>query len=319
MKKLFILIAMGVGIMLCSCVDKEYDLSQIESDDIAIGSDDSEFLMPLVNIKFKTADISLDVDGASSIMDLQSKVNVWLPSQLPGGVSYVDVQQLTDSREYKQSLLDNLYAEMLEDDVKRAEVCAYVIKEYRAEVVEMLCNSENQVVASTAAQIDEVADDAQAAEVISMLFVAYPSDVQVAFNEISDEDLINLKVEDVVVDIPSLDVSEDVVNMLTDNIGNGSVNALYLFGEAESDFPFLFHISPSIDNTGVDFGDISIDNGVTKINETRIYKEDFDAIMDGARLTVPITLDRYYPESVISNDNELNLSISLRKTGGLKL
>lgn len=319
MKKLFLLITMGVGIMLCSCIDKEYDLTQIESDGIAIGSDDSEFFMPLLTISFKTADITLDIDGTSSIIDLQSKVNVWLPSQLPGGVSYVDVQQLADSREYKQNLLDNLYAEMLEDEAKRAEVCAYVIKEYRAEVVEMLCNSDNQVVAMTAAQINEVADDAQATEVLTMLFVTYPSDVQMAFNDISDEDLINLKVEDVDVDIPSLDVSEDVIDMLTSNIDDNSNNGLYLFGEADSDFPFLFHIIPSIDNTNVDFGKISIDNGATQIRETRIYKDDFDAIMDGSRLSVPITLDRYYPESAISNDNELKISISLRKRGGLKL
>ena len=319
MKKLFLLITMGVGIMLCSCIDKEYDLTQIESDGIAIGNDDSEFLMPLVNICFKTADINLDVDGGVSITELQSKVNIWLPSQLPGGVSYVDVQQLADSREYKQNLLNNLYAEMSDNADKRAAVCAYVIQEYRDEVVDMLCNSDNQVVAMTAAQINEVADDVQAAEVLSMLFVAYPSDVQSAFDEISDEDLINLDVEDIEVDIPAFDLSEDVLTMLTGNMDGNSANALYLFGEADSDFPFLFHISPSIENTGVDFGDISIDNGVTKIKETRIYKDDFDAIMYGARLTVPVTLDRYYPESVISDDNELNISISLRKTGGLKL
>lgn len=319
MKKLFILIAMGVGIMLCSCIDKEYDLTQIEPDGIAIGNDDSEFLMPLVNICFKTADVNLDIDGGISLTELQNKVNIWLPTQLPGGVSYVDVQQLANSKEYKQNLLDNLYAEMLEDADKRDAVCAYVVQEYRAEVVAMLCNSDNQIVAMTAAQINAVADDAQAAEAISMLFVTYPSDVQVAFDEISDEDLINLEVEDIEVDIPAFDLSEDVLNMLTGNMDGNSANALYLFGEAESDFPFLFHISPSIENTGIDFGDISIDNGITKINETRIYREDFETIMYGARLTVPVTLDRYYPESVITDDNELNISISLRKTGGLKL
>lgn len=314
---------MSVGIMLCSCIDKEYDLSQIESDGIAIGNDDSEFLMPLANINFKAANIELDVEDDLSITELQNKVNVWLPTQLPNGASYVDVQQLADNREYKQSLLDNLYLEMMADSDKRYDVCSHVIAEYREEVVEMLMNSSNEIVATTAAEIGDNLSDADATEVIATLFVTFPDDVQVAFNDISDEDLINLKVQDVVIEIPALDVSEDVADMLTGNIGeagdSNSANALYLFGEAESDFPFLFHITPRIENTRVDFGKISIDNGVTNIKEVRIYKQDFDAILNGSLLTVPITLDRYYPNSEITDNNELNISISLRKTGGLKL
>ena len=71
--------------------------------------------------------------------------------------------------------------------------------------------------------------------------------------------------------------------------------------------------------TGLILGDGRIDNGVTNIKEVRIYKQDFDAILNGSLLTVPITLDRYYPNSEITDNNELNISISLRKTGGLKL
>ena len=54
-------------------------------------------------------------------------------------------------------------------------------------------------------------------------------------------------------------------------------------------------------------------------NGILIYKQDFDAILNGSLLTVPITLDRYYPNSEITDNNELNISISLRKTGVLKL
>lgn len=322
MKKLFILIAACWGIMLYSCIDKEYDLSKVESDGIAIGNDNSEFVMPLAAINFKASNIELDIEEDLSLPELQNRVNIWLPTQLPNNVSYIDVRELIDSKEYRQNLLDNLYAEMMVDDNKRSAVCDYVVEMYRDEIIKMLKASPNKIVATTASEIVGIGN-AEAAELISTLFITFPADVQLVFNEISDEDLINLNVEDVVIDIPALDLSEDVVRMITDNLDDDSVenpiNALYLFGEADSDFPFLFHITPRIKNASVDFGEISIDNGVTKINDTRIFRDDFDVFVDGALLTIPIILDRYYPNSVLCDDNELNISISLRKTGGLKL
>ena len=45
MKKLVILLLCGAFAL--SCTDKAYDLSQIETGDVAIGNDDSEFRMPL--------------------------------------------------------------------------------------------------------------------------------------------------------------------------------------------------------------------------------------------------------------------------------
>lgn len=314
---------MSIGFIFISCIDSKYDLSQIESDGVAIGNNDSEFLMPLVNIKFQASNFSVSTEDDMSISGLQDQINVWLPAQLPNNASYVDIQQLANNKEYKQSLLDNLYAEMQRDENKRNEVCKYVIAEYKSNVIESLRNSSNAVVAAAASQINRISDT-EAVNLLSNLFISYPTDIKNIFNDISDEDLIdNVEIENVLVDIPALDISDDVLDMLVDNLDGDNVtspiNALYLFGTIDSNFPFLFKVNPTIYSTRINFGELSIDNGITKINDIRVFRSDFEKLSNGSQLVMPIILEKYYPNIDINDNTQLNISISLRKTGGLNL
>ena len=323
MKKLFILIVMSIGFILISCIDSKYDLSQIESDGIAIGNNDSEFLMPLVNIKFQASNFNASTEDDMSISGLQEQINVWLPAQLPNNASYVDIQKLANNKEYKQALLDNLYAEMQRDENKRKEVCKYVIAEHKATVIEALRNSSNAVVAAAALQINRI-PDTEAVDLLSNLFITYPTDVKNILNDISDEDLIdNVEIENVLVDIPAFDISDDVLDMLVDNLDGDNVtspiNALYLFGTINSNFPFLFKVNPTIYNTRINFGELSIDNGSTKINDIRVFRGDFEKMSNGSQLVMPVILEKYYPNIDINDNTQLDISISLRKTGGLNV
>lgn len=323
MKKLFILIVMSIGFILISCIDSKYDLSQIESDGIAIGNNDSEFLMPLVNIKFQASNFNASTEDDMSISGLQEQINVWLPAQLPNNASYVDIQKLANNKEYKQALLDNLYAEMQRDENKRKEVCKYVIAEHKPTVIEALRNSSNAVVAAAALQINRISDT-EAVDLLSNLFITYPTDVKNILNDISDEDLIdNVEIENVLVDIPAFDISDDVLDMLVDNLDGDNVtspiNALYLFGTINSNFPFLFKVNPTIYNTRINFGELSIDNGSTKINDIRVFRDDFEKMSNGSQLVMPVILEKYYPNIDINDNTQLDISISLRKTGGLNL
>lgn len=323
MKKLFILIVMSIGFILISCIDSKYDLSQIESDGIAIGNNDSEFLMPLVNIKFQASNFNASTEDDMSISGLQEQINVWLPAQLPNNASYVDIQKLANNKEYKQALLDNLYAEMQRDENKRKEVCKYVIAEHKPTIIEALRNSSNAVVAAAALQINRISDT-EAVDLLSNLFITYPTDVKNILNDISDEDLIdNVEIENVLVDIPAFDISDDVLDMLVDNLDGDNVtspiNALYLFGTINSNFPFLFKVNPTIYNTRINFGELSIDNGSTKINDIRVFRDDFEKMSNGSQLVMPVILEKYYPNIDINDNTQLDISISLRKTGGLNL
>ena len=58
MRKIVTLLLFGAFAL--SCTDKAYDLSQIETGDVAIGNDDSEFRMPLITILVPMTDLAAD-------------------------------------------------------------------------------------------------------------------------------------------------------------------------------------------------------------------------------------------------------------------
>ena len=48
MRKLFLPILAGA--LLTACIDKDYDLENVDTDNIAIGGDDSKFEVPLARV-----------------------------------------------------------------------------------------------------------------------------------------------------------------------------------------------------------------------------------------------------------------------------
>ena len=68
MKKLVTLLLFGAFAL--SCTDKAYDLSQIETGDVAIGNDDSEFRMPLMTVLVPMADLSANGEDILSLIHI---------------------------------------------------------------------------------------------------------------------------------------------------------------------------------------------------------------------------------------------------------
>ena len=79
------------GLLTLSCVDKAYDLGRLEGGQIAVGDDESEFAAPLVTVTVLLDDIH---DSQGSLQEMLDEADIWLPSELPGGVDYVDFQRL---------------------------------------------------------------------------------------------------------------------------------------------------------------------------------------------------------------------------------
>ena len=324
MKRFLPIIILALACLQVACIDEQYDLTNLEPDGIAIGGDDSEFLMPLLTVKFTSGDICQNAgDGFSSIMELREQINIWLPTTLPNNAKYVDINALNTDPDYFQSILRALFAEMHTNEAKRLKVCSRVMESYRAELIEQLAASDNVALAGAASQIVHM-PVADGADILAQLFIAFPDDVESILQDVSTGDLIDINLEDVNTHIPSLDISEQIETMLTENLDPSSVenavNALYLFGEASSSFPFQFHIRPTIEYTQIDLGNILIDsNTTTAIDEVRIYREDVQMLFNGSQLVMPVSLERYYPNEQFNDNSEISISISLRKTGGLKL
>ena len=56
MRKLFLPILAGA--LLTACIDKDYDLENVDTDNIAIGGDDSKFEVPLARVLVTLEDIA---------------------------------------------------------------------------------------------------------------------------------------------------------------------------------------------------------------------------------------------------------------------
>lgn len=323
MKRIFLLAIVGLASIMVACVDESYDLSNLDTNNTAIGGDESEFLMPLLTMTFTSDNFNQETDdGLSSISQMRENINVWLPTILPNNVDYIDIPALTHDPEYKLAILENLFDEMTQTPAKRSAVCTHIISLYFDELLGALSSSPKLALRVATTQIKAIPDEDKAT-LLGELFLAFPNDVEAILKEIANNDLIDITLDTVYTEIPSIDISEDIEQMLSENLDPSSVanpiNALYLFGEVTSNFPFKLLIHPQIEYTQIDLGEIALDNTTTKINYTRIYQEDLSRLFHGSQLIMPIKLDRYYPNIELNNQSKISISLSLRKTGGLKI
>lgn len=318
MKK-FVLLFLLAGIV--GCVESDYDLSKIDSDDMTIGVNESEIAMPLARITLSVSRLSQNTDADKvSILELYNEADIWLPSVLPGGVDYVEVDRLSQDEAYLNTMLEALFAEMDADTQKRTEVCTLLAQKYRQPFVNFLPagvpEAEKQEILS--------ADEAEAAEAIARLYLELQGEVTESITSISSTYLSDMHLDDVEYDIPALDISSDVRDMLGDNLDDANdpnpVSALYLSGTIDSEFPLQFRLAPQVEDTQIDFGEIVVNSlQVTQLDEVRFFENDLDRIFEGSRLTMPVVVERYYPHSGLRADQEIHIHLNLRKTGGLKL
>lgn len=123
MKKLVTLLLFGAFAL--SCTDKAYDLSQIETGDVAIGNDDSEFRMPLMTVLVPMADLSANGEDIRSIFD---EADIWLPT----AATAVDLVRLDSDPDYRTQLIAATVAEMHTSDAKLNAVIGLSYEQYYA-------------------------------------------------------------------------------------------------------------------------------------------------------------------------------------------
>ena len=98
-----------------SCIDNAYDLSNVNTDDVTIGDEDSEYRLPLATVYVSMSELN---EGGADIKTLFDEADIWLPSPLPGNAAYVDLRELQNTPETITPLLDALIDQMMDDDAK---------------------------------------------------------------------------------------------------------------------------------------------------------------------------------------------------------
>lgn len=310
MKKLPLLFL--VGLLAAGCVDKEYDLKDVETDNIAIGDSQSEFRCPLMTIRVSMQEIT---DNGIDIENVFRETDIWLPTELPD--AYVDIRRLVSDEAYVSTLLDLLVDELLVSDTKLDQV------------VELIWNTPayRQSVTGSVPELD--LDDADTFR--SLFRSLYQNNAQV--RELLDEQvrllahdyLMALQVDDITYDIDRIDLDDNIVDMLAENLDPEGTpdakNTLHIYGTIANRLPLSAEIRARLRPTLIEVPvQIDAKSEENVIAETPIYGEDLRTLIHGCQVVIPVTLDRYYRNGFDNTaDCQLLIELHLVKRGGLKL
>lgn len=310
MKKLPLLFL--VGLLAAGCVDKEYDLKDVETDNIAIGDSQSEFRCPLMTIRVSMQEIT---DNGIDIENVFRETDIWLPTELPD--AYVDIRRLVSDEAYVSTLLDLLVDELLISDTKLDQV------------VELIWNTPayRQSVTGSVPELD--LDDADTFR--SLFRSLYQNNAQV--RELLDEQvrllahdyLTALQVDDITYDIDRIDLDDNIVDMLAENLDPEGTpdakNTLHIYGTIANRLPLSAEIQARLRPTLIEVPvQIDAKSEENVIAETPIYGEDLRTLIHGCQVVIPVTLDRYYRNGFDNTaDCQLLIELHLVKRGGLKL
>ena len=326
MRNFFLLLLTGA--LFTACIDKDYDLENIDTDNVTIGGDESKFEIPLARVLVTLEDIA---NGDVNIQELCGKADKWLPSKLPGNTDYVDLTQLSRNS-YTDGLFDALIAEMQSTPAKLDEVTNMIWTDYRDEFASILGVPANDAYETPFKEAFKLAVRNTEQQVLN--------EVKSQFSGYLTEDL---NVEPIDYNIGRVDIS-DVVDMIADNLdpeGSGSSkNSLYLAGEITSKLPISLHLEPELKSVSEDGSpaatilkfDVKVDatqetNEIKDSEDTRLYAESLRQLLNNAAINIPVTLEKYYPgkgfETGTTPEGKANpqieINLHLIKNGGLKL
>lgn len=301
-----------VGLLAAGCVDKEYDLKDVETDNIAIGDSQSEFRCPLMTIRVSMQEIT---DNGIDIENVFRETDIWLPTELPD--AYVDIRRLVSDEAYVSTLLDLLVDELLVSDAKLDQV------------VELIWNTPayRQSVTGSVPELD--LDDADTFR--SLFRSLYQSSPQVRglldeqVRLLAHDYLTALQVDDITYDIDRIDLDDNIVDMLAENLDPEGTpdakNTLHIYGTIANRLPLSAEIRARLRPTLIEVPvQIDAKSEENVIAETPIYGEDLRTLIHGCQVVIPVTLDRYYRNGFDNTaDCQLLIELHLVKRGGLKL
>lgn len=318
MKKLYALILCAA--CATACVDMEYDLSNISTDNIAIGDESSRFEVPLLKVLVSMDELN-GTDG-DAIDEIFNEADIWLPSQLDQDKNgnYVLVQQLVENSEYVNRVLSALLDQMASDSEKLDQVASLLQEKYYAEFSSLL----------PGVSVEEFKNE----------FIEQYSDNELLRQRLDEkiEELARGYLTGLEVSLPALtysvdriDLSDDVVDMLVENLDGKEVsepkNTLHMAGTIDNRLPVSITASPVFTPTEVAFtAEIEANNDANVLPETRLFADDLQSIVRGLTIEIAVNINKYYPgkgfdRGTIGDEKvqpQLTINLHLIKRGALK-
>ena len=295
---------------LCFGCDKAYDLNKIESGDVTIGNDQSEWIMPLAQITVGMDELQ---DGSADIRAISDEVDIWLPTTLPGNAEWVDIVRLSSDGTYLDGMLEALIDEMLVPGSKKMD-----------EVVDLIWSNEvyrERFTALIPADSEELfkaefkeffGEDNEAGEAL-----------RDTMGELAREFLSQIKINTITYNA-TLDVGDDLIDMLADNLDPegtvNPVNTLDLYGEVWSSLPVSFEVAADFSETNVAIAPFLVEpDEENDIASVRLYENDIRSLFSFFELNVDFMPQKYYPRIGFSDSQSIRMTLHLKKRGGLNL
>lgn len=294
----------------CIGCDKAYDLNKIESGDVTIGNDQSEWTMPLAQITVGMDELQ---DGSADIRAIFDEVDIWLPTTLPGNAEWVDIVRLSSDGTYLDGMLEALIDEMLVPGSEKMDEVVDLIwsnETYRERFTTLIPGDSEELFKAAFKEI--FGEDNEAGEAL-----------RDTMGDLVREFLSDIKINAISYDA-ELDVSNDVIDMLTKNLDpEGTVdpvNTLDLYGEVTSSLPVSFQVAADFTGTSVAIAPFQVEpDEENDIASTRLYKEDVESIFGFFELNVDFTPQKYYPHIGFNDSQSIRMTLHLKKHGGLSL
>ena len=299
----------------------EYDLSNINTDNIAIGDESSRFEVPLLKVLVSMDELN-GTDG-DAIDEIFNEADTWLPSQLPNqdeNGMYVLVQQLVGNEDYVDHVLSGLLDQMASDSEKLDQVASLLQEKYYDEFSSLL----------PGVSVEEFKNE----------FIEQYSDNELLRQRLDEkiEELARGYLTGLEVSLPALtysvdriDLSDDVVDMLVENLDGKEVsepkNTLHMAGTIDNRLPVSITASPVFTPTEVAFtAEIEANNDANVLLETRLFADDLQSIVRGLTIEIAVNINKYYPgkgfdRGTIGDEKvqpQLTINLHLIKRGAQK-
>ena len=291
-----------LSLLAVSCIDNDYDLSDIDTDDIGIGDENSVFTCPLMTLRVAVADI---VNEQGDLDGILAEADVWLPNRLPDGAEAVDVKRLTggDGQQAQQAYVQTLLTALQEE-------------------------------------IDADASDRKLEQIARQIYAEYIAAFRTVYHQQATHDLIwenielfaarylttNLRIDVRPFVLSGIDVGADVRDMIVG--GDESKTSLSLFGDIATDLPVSFSAEPSFeaevegsDRTLFSFPSFTVfptAEAPVEIEETSVSADALTVIFDQeTRIELNMQLENYYPGRSLDLGQGITINLKVRKKGGL--
>lgn len=309
MKKLYLLLACSLFVV--SCIDENYDLTNIDTDKIAIGDQDTEFRVPLALIHISSDEIQSNGIGLEEFFN---EADIWLPEPLPAGATDIDVEKLQSDQDYLLELIDALLEQMKTDDRKIDDVAGLIFdnEKYHAVFdfpglsVSQFADRRNEYL--EAFHLAFHSNDIVLSEQLSAAIRKQASDY---LNEMDHLDPVSY-------DLGEIEVGSDVIDMIVGDAADDQVVGA-LHGWVESRIPAELEIRPAFADTSVAFDLKLLLNRRSDFEEVNIMRKDLEQIFDNARVEASFRMLRYTPRTYDPRQEQLTIRMSLLKKGGLNL